>query len=731
MNATRGLLILIVLLTMSAVMLLGIMGCVGGHELDEDEEGSGLVRCRDCNELEQWLKLNATLRMQMEIAGNRGDYWYDDDDDVVPPGGEDFLDDDDDDDDNSGNQDQGSDDDSTDDHSDTNVQEQGVDEADIVKTDGERLFVLAGGHLMLFDPDVLAQTHELFRYDVEGTPLEMYLYEDTVLVFSVISSKSLPDTIWPQVPRTELVYSIFKFTLLDVSDSSEPVLLREAYVEGDYVNSRRIDGSTRIVIYSQPQAADLDTWVNWDDYCDWYTGECDDEAMEQAWEDLEKENSDKINNTDLEDWLPRYYEIVYQDGQELHNEQMLVECENHFRPLAPKGNGLLTVMTVVLEDPMSKQPDIGLIADRGIVYASTEALYVAEDQDVMWDWDGFASDSTPSSTSDIHKFNISTNPQQAIYQGSGAVNGYVLNQFSMSENNGYLRIATTSGFWMENLTNAVYILSESNGVLNIVGSLTGIAPGEDIYAARFIGDRGFLVTFEQTDPLFTMNLADPTQPLMVGELEVPGYSTYLHPMGDNHLLAIGVTGEDFGLTGGINLAIFDVSDFANPVMAHNFAIGENWSASSEAQYDHKAFLYYEPMDLLAIPVFKWGYYYGYDDDDDDDSNWPEDKSGKQSSEDYSGIYAFRCTTSSGFEQLFDAEHTDFEGEPTTGYAPEIPWAKRSVVIGNYLYTLSDLGLLVTDLTTYEDILSIDLPWEDNYDDYYYDYDDEDEEGGDW
>ena len=277
---------------------------------------------------------------------------------------------------------------------------------------------------------------------------------------------------------------------------------------------------------------------------------------------------------------------------------------------------------------------------------------------------------------------------QPQYAASGALAGTVRDQFGLSEFDGYLRAAVTYG----GAGNALQVFERQDDQLIVVGEVTGLAPGEEIYSTRFMGERGFMVTYPITtgmDPLFTLDLAAPTAPQQVGELEVPGFSTYLHPLSENHLIAVGQDGDLWGATGELALAVYDVGDLADPQRIHFYDTGD-LGVTSEAQFDHHAFLYYPPDELLAIPMF-------YDADEIA----------------LSSIYAFHLNVADGFTLLADIDHSAFLGEPGSGTYVGLNLPRRSVVIGDYLYTISDLGVIVTRQSDWTNVSVIDLPW-DNY-----------------
>lgn len=238
------------------------------------------------------------------------------------------------------------------------------------------------------------------------------------------------------------------------------------------------------------------------------------------------------------------------------------------------------------------------------VYCTTENLYVAstqyEDTEAANDIFGTAEEVT-----EIHKFSISD--YNINYLGCGQVKGHTLNQFSIDEHNGYLRIATTTGTWGSSLSNQVYVLDEK---LNVVGEVTDIAKGETIKSVRFTGNTGYVVTFEQTDPLFVIDLSDPEKPVVKGELKIPGFSAYLHPVSETLLLGVGVDGTNDGQGNGMKISLFDVSDPENPVEADKIEFSgvnasNRWTyIYSEAFYSHKALCWNGEEKVMYIPYCK-------------------------------------------------------------------------------------------------------------------------------
>ena len=277
----------------------------------------------------------------------------------------------------------------------------------------------------------------------------------------------------------------------------------------------------------------------------------------------------------------------------------VVTWEQMYRPTDPDGFGVVTVISLDL-DANAQFTALGVAAEPGLVYSSTEALYLT---DTAFDLFG-----TERETTDIYKFTYSG--RGVVASATGSVPGRVLNQYSMSEHDGSLRVASTIGprFGLFGpvapSSNGVYVLQQDGSTLETVGRIDGLASGERLQAARFVGDRGYVVTFEQVDPLFTLDLADPTNPRMVGELEVPGFSTFVVPMDANHLLTVGQfvpPPGDFG-PWGVQVSIFDVTDFANPQRTSNVILGADAGAYSEALFNPKAFTYFAERGLVALPI---------------------------------------------------------------------------------------------------------------------------------
>jgi hypothetical protein len=485
-----------------------------------------------------------------------------------------------------------------DDHSQTNTQEQGVDEPDLIKNDGDYLYVLHQGELVITAASDQGDLEHAGRAEVGGYAEEMFLRDDLAVVFSSLTANDVPsdmilpegtDTWWdcdgwdcsPFVEYTQIA-------VIDVTDRTAPEVLRTIILGGVYNTARLIDDKLKLVIYSDIPILHM----SWDDDGIWNNDWNDfvDTAVYLA--DVVQENLDAFGSATVDDILPR--KLDSQDGV----VTPAVECTDIYGPETPAGIGLTTVVSLDLDVPDGPLSTSSVFGQQGLVYATPESLYLTTSRDYVfdaWSWGLWSEE-----TSGVHKLDISRDDSAALPVATGEVPGRMLNQFCLGEHEGFLRVATTTGSpWGDSeLDNHVIVLEPQGTELATVGELHGLGQGEEIYAARFMGDRGFLVTFFEQDPLYTLDLADPTAPTAVGEWHGPGYSTYLHPVEDDRVLAVGI--EDWEVT----VSLYDVSDFADPTLVERlyFPDGSEYSAAVD---DHKAFTFKAETGMLALPYTGW------------------------------------------------------------------------------------------------------------------------------
>ncbi len=606
-------------------------------------------------------------------------------------------------------------------YSETNNQEKGVDEADIIKTDdGHHVYALSGGHLSIIDSYPASDMHTVSSIDVAGSPIEMFVYkknddERRAVVFSRLhyygQDLDIPEemldlqqdsAVGADAPVCCLAIGCYcggwgrpitKMTIYNLDDLSNPSVEQEVYTQQNYVSSRMIDGRVRAVFNGYINGPQPRTWL---DNADANKGL----STEEAWDKLLAEGIEMIEKTPLEYYLPKT--MVVQDGQK-NIYQVTPNYRDFLLPRSSNGRSVVDIVSFDLTKDEVNNTHKAILGQGSLVYASEKNIYVAAHSHNAW-WDN--SFLEESSATWIHKFDIQ-NPTIARYLGSGAVRGYIHNQFSMDEDDGYLRVATTeSPLWrngkqVREQTNHLFILKQGkNGYLNIAGSVENLAPTENIRSARFLGDVGYIVTFRQIDPLFTFDLSDNENPKKLGELKIEGFSTYIHPLDDDHLLTVGQECDDEGRCGqGMQIAIFDVSDLRDPKLIHKKVI----QGYSQAQYNHKAFTYVPEKKLLAIPVQEWQAHDIECAELDIDQSCLRYTTGRN----FVGMRTFEIDPVSGITSLADIEHTSLYLEQGQ-YAQQLDrfayphWyvnVHRSLTIGDddacFLYSMSSAGIIAT------------------------------------
>jgi uncharacterized secreted protein with C-terminal beta-propeller domain len=575
-------------------------------------------------------------------------------------------------------------------YSTTNNQVEGVDEADFLKNDDRFFYLATHGELQILDVWPPEQAHVLSHFKVEGQVSKLFVESDRAVVYSSLAaapaSSDKAAAFYSTPGRAECTYGYdcdfvgdgrpAKLTVLDISDRTSPRLLREIRFTGSYINARRL-GSAVYTVVSSPELKipDLKYWPDDLPYCG-DLSKLPPEEIRAKFEALRPQNESLIAAAELTDWLPSATDTIYVDGQTQTRSSLLNDCQGYYESQIDDGKSFLTLAGFELKNdsPLSLSTIVGR---PGAVYASGDSLYVAaRHQPVMGQGWFFELDEVAEATS-VHKFRLAN--AAVGYVGSGAVKGRVLNQFSMDEYQGALRIATTTGHLPSpDVHSTVSVLMESAGALEAVGALDGLAPGEDIRSARFDGAKGFVVTFKKTDPLFVLDLSDAAKPSVAGELKIPGFSTYLHLMDRTHLLSIGYDADDqgsFAWFAGVQLQIFDIGDAKNPRLLHKEVIGTR-GTSSEALTNHLAFTYFAPKHVLAIPMVVC-----------------EGGSGGSFGDQmtFSGLMVYDATVESGFSYRGGIAHM-----PSQAVASCSNWwsqagspVKRSVIMDDYVFSVAD------------------------------------------
>ena len=472
------------------------------------------------------------------------------------------------------------------DFSGTNVQEEGVDEPDIVKTDGNTVYAVANGRLNAVD---VRNPKPVLLDSIALDPAmnhELLLHGDRLMVLSRGGYWIEP---LPAIAARMAPFQPAQSTLseINVSDPKRLRPVRTLTLDGSYVAARLVDGSVRIVTSAQVPSKLP--------FVQPTTGTKENLAA------TTRKNRAVVASSRVRSWLPTYR--IKRAGAKAGPARPLVQCRKVRRSPEFSGLGMLTVLTVDLAKGLEPVDTVAVMTDGRIVYASPESLYVATER---WadrpDPDKPMTDKNGVRTA-IHKFDISS-PLRTQYRGSGDVAGYLLSQWSLSEYKGVLRVVSTESpaWWVgpgQAESESFLTTLRSNGTALVqAGRIGGLGKGERVYAVRMIGDTGYVVTFRQIDPLYTVDLAIPERPRVLGELKIPGYSAYLHPVGEGLILGVGQDATEEGRPTGTQLSLFDVSNLSRPTRLHTEHLGLGWS---EAESDHHAFLYWPRTGLVVIP----------------------------------------------------------------------------------------------------------------------------------
>jgi inhibitor of cysteine peptidase len=573
-------------------------------------------------------------------------------------------------------------------YSTTNVQVVGVDEPDIVKTDGTYLYVVANQTVYIiraypvFEATILAQIRitnvSISNIFIRGDRLVVFgntggYYGYPLLERDMKVSAISQDMWWGGISQTAV-------NVYDLSERAAPALVKEIRIDGGYFDARLIDEYVYLV------------------------------ATEYTYNILYA-----VDDTNYTLNVPQI---------SIDNETQSISAEDIYYVDVPE---LSDTMTHVI----SLNLDTNDVVEKSFMLGSSQTMYVSRNNiflaslhypyyPLLYRTGAESSTADDQETTILHKISIDTGAVTYIAQGE--VPGHILNQFSMDEHNGFFRIATTSGNnWMEGsqTSNNIYILDDT---LQQISKIENIAPGESIYAARFLGDRAYLVTFVQVDPLFTIDLSDPYNPRILGELKIPGYSEYLHPYDETHIIGIGKEvdpsiGADLVHTPGaiyytailgLKIALFDVSDIEHPVEQAKIIIGDR-GTDSPALYDHKAFLFDREKQLLVIPVSL----YEITQDVKDryvESQGTEDLWGEFT---FQGAYVYRLSLEDGFEYQGRITHQTSE---QMQHSEDYYWywgtsstdITRTMFIGDVLYTVSDSMVKMNNLQDLSELSSISL-----------------------
>jgi len=402
-------------------------------------------------------------------------------------------------------------------------------------------------------------------------------------------------------------------------------------------------------------------------------------------------------------------DLVFAKSQPLHDggpEVPITSCGCTFVPDEVldrnSGQNVITVLSLPIRQEQFSPKGHSVITASGqpIVSVGANALYIG----VSSSW---------GSDSEIFKFSLNQGDDVARFAAKGEVPGRLEtafqgggynSQFSMDEHAGYLRVATTTGalWWGGEAESSLFVLAEEGRELKVVGELRDLHHGEAVYAVRFIGDKGYVVTFKKIDPLFVVDLSDPTRPQLSGQLEVPGFSTFLMPLGNDRILGIGKEADDqgdFAWYLGLKLSLFDVSNPSSPALVQSVTIGER-GTESEALTDHRAFSTFPERNLIAFPVDLVTEISG-----ESDMGWRP-----IGNPDHSEEQIWKVDQDAGFSRVGAIRHDDLSGDSSDKICDDL-WEcpfdgtrmRRAFEANGFLITLSESGLKAHSFDDFETV----------------------------
>ena len=562
-------------------------------------------------------------------------------------------------------------------YTESNNQVTGVDEIDVVKTDGDRIYSVVDGVFrvgVVGDPGI---THAGSLRFGDWWPQGILLAGNTVLAVGQTWGGAVPLATDSGVASDRIApgYSsaITRLVEIDVSDPSNPRIVRTLDMDGSFISARNVDGSLRVAINSQPVGLEFVTPSG---------------GGLQAERAATEANREIVRNSTLDNWLP-YSVLTEADGST--SEGRLVDCSTVMAPNTFSGIDTLSLLTFDLNAGISSWDDAGVVASGATMYATADSTYLATQR--WMDWrvmtEAEAADAADGFTTQIHKFDTSNGVPR--YVATGDVSGFLLNQFAMDEHSGDLRVATTTSpgdMWLSNDSESrVAVLRPSGDTLQQIGLVDGMGLSERIFAVRFMGDLGYVVTFRQTDPLYVLDLTDPTAPAVVGELKIPGYSAYLHPVGDGRLLGVGQDADDQGRVLGTQISLFDVTNPASPQRIDQVTLEGGWS---QAEGNHLAFTFVEGTALAPYERWTW--------------EVVDEQTGKSDSTFDAGVLAVRVNGDT--LSLDGILRTELDSEVTL--SSDADWSRiepyrmvpqRTIVIDGYVYTITAGGIAIHDLGT--------------------------------
>jgi len=527
-------------------------------------------------------------------------------------------------------------------HSTTNVHEKGVDEPDLVKTDGKRVVSVADGVVRVVDVASRAQTAVVPLEDGHAT--QLLIAGDRALVMSGGNAIAYDAPVapggTPKPAPTDTFQYASTLTLVDLTGTGK--VLGTLSLDGNYLDARQVGAVARVVVRSSPRLKFT--------YPDYHANPADAVIA----------NKDVVAESTIADWLPTYR---LETGSGTTTGQ-LTECADVSHPVDYTATAMLTVLTFDLNKNLGTGDPVTIVADGDTVYGTGANLYVADDHVAH----GTRGTRAGGARTELYQFDVS-GAGKPVHVASGGVDGTLLNQYSLSEHDGNLRVATTTATG-ESSQSRITVLRRNGKTLDEIGRVDRLGVGERIYAVRYFGDTAYVVTFRQTDPLYTVDLSDPAAPKVTGELKITGYSAYLHPAGEGRLIGVGQEADRNGRVTGAQISLFDTTKPGAKRLAQ-YHLENSWT---EVEGDPHAFLYWPDKGLVVLPVTGG-------------SVAVPDGPPEQVA---AGALVLRLNGNT-FEQEAMLTHTS-ERYGSMAMAP-----RRAMVIGDELWTVSEAGMMVCDL----------------------------------
>lgn len=594
----------------------------------------------------------------------------------------------------------------------TNIQVAGVDEADIIKTDGNYIYLLDYNDLYIVKAKPVGDASVITKITFKSRPQEFYISGNRLVVFGYDSQIYNDQTY--QSFRRQSPYTYLK--IFDISDPKNPKQIKDLNLEGSYTDSRVVGDYLYFITNNYQNYIDtepilprvLDGGQILAERCG-LSAKCYAPNIfyfDVPYEDYNFTSVTAINLQNISETVkgdvyllsggqnlyvsPNNIYITYTEYLNEYDIERDV-ATNLVKPLLST-DGQAKISKIEATDDFILSSDEKKNKIYNLIQAYLSSLSAGEIKVLQVKIDENLKSTLETKAKEMEKtviHKIAFSGSNLTYKAQGQVSGHVLNQFSMDEHNDYFRIATTKSQSWSRLESAskdsynnVYVLDDS---LQTVGALENLAIGERIYSARFMGERAYLVTYKQTDPLFVIDLKTPNAPKVLGELKIPGYSTYLHPYENNILLGFGrdseVNSNGTVTNKGLKLGLFDVSNPSSPKELDSFITGDKYS-DSIALYDHKAFLASNSKDLVTIPAVLRSGNYG-------------DKV------EFSGALVFNVKDSK-IKLRGRIDHSDNGNYTNQDYWGGIGYydnsVKRSLYIDDALYTFSNKFLKINDLS---------------------------------